>query len=98
MYVVMNVLSIPEEAKERMSQMFAGSSENMKRVPGCMEFQFLDAVGENKQIVYTKWESEEHFEAWRKSDAFAQAHSRDRTSSSPAAGSKIERYTVVHQS
>ncbi|NMP21218.1 antibiotic biosynthesis monooxygenase family protein [Sulfobacillus harzensis] len=98
MYVVMNVLSIPEDAKGHMAQMFAGSGENMKKIPGCLEFQFLDAVGENKQVVYTKWESEADFEAWRNSDAFAQAHSHDRTSRSPATGSKIEKYTVVYQS
>ncbi len=98
MYVVMNVLNVPEEAKTHMAQMFAGSRESMQGIPGCLEFQFLDAVGENKQIVYTKWESEADFEAWRTSDAFARAHAHDRTSRSPAAGSKIEQYRVVHHS
>lgn len=98
MYVVMNVLSIPEEHKGKMAEMFASSGKNMKSIPGCLEFQFLDAVGENKQVVYTKWESEADFHNWTKSDAFAQAHSHERTQESPAANSKVEMYTVVHHS
>lgn len=98
MYVVMNVLNIPEEHKGKMAAMFAGASESMKKIPGCLEFQFLDALDENKQVVYTKWNSEADFEAWTKSPAFAKAHSHDRTDSSPAAGSKVEKYVVVHHS
>ena len=98
MYVVMNVLEVAQDSKERMAKMFAGSGENMKRTPGCLDFQFLDAVDGNKQIVYTKWENAEAFEAWRRSDAFAQAHSRERTGESPATNSKIEVYNVVHHS
>lgn len=96
MYVVMNVLQVPEEAKDTMAKMFAQGANNMRQVPGCLEFQFLNATSENKQLVYTKWASQEDFENWRKSDAFAQAHSHERTHASPATGSKIETYEVVH--
>lgn len=96
MYVVMNVLEVPAEAKGQMAGMFSRAAENMKQVPGCVEFQYLDSTAGDKQIVYTKWESEEAFTAWRKSDAFMKAHSNERTGSSPATGSHIETYTVVH--
>lgn len=98
MYVVMNVLKVPEAAKSRMSAMFSRAAENMKKVPGFVEFQFLESVNEDKQIVYTKWENAEAFEAWRASDAFAKAHASDRTSESPATGSSIEIFSVVHHS
>lgn len=98
MYVAMNVLGIPEEQKEKMAQMFSHAAESMKTVPGCLEFLFLDAVGENKQVVYTKWESQAAFEAWTRSDAFARAHSREATSASPAGSSTLEQYVVLHHS
>ena len=98
MYVVMNVLEVPEESKGQMASMFSRGADNMTKVPGCLEFLFLEATQGNQQVVYTKWESPEAFDAWRHSDAFARAHSHDRTSASPAIGSKIEAYTVVHHS
>jgi len=98
MYVVMNVLSIPEGHKGAMAKMFAGASETMKTIPGFLEFQFLDAVDENKQVVYTKWESEADFQAWTKSDTFAKQHAPNREGSSPVADSNVERYVVVHHS
>ncbi|GAB7389078.1 hypothetical protein BSNK01_29160 [Bacillaceae bacterium] len=96
MYVVMNVLEVPEEGKGKMIELFSKSAENMKKVPGCLEFQFLNSTQENKQIVYTKWESKEAFEAWTKSEAFRKAHEERRTSGSTATGSKLEIYEVVH--
>lgn len=96
MYVVMNVLQVPEQGKSKMMELFANSAENMKQVPGCLEFQFLNSLDEEKQIVYTKWESREAFEAWTKSEAFRKAHEERRTSGSTATGSKIEMYEVIH--
>ncbi|MBO8173353.1 MAG: antibiotic biosynthesis monooxygenase [Bacillaceae bacterium] len=96
MYVVMNVLEVPQEGKDKMIELFASSAENMKKVPGCLEFQFLNSPEENKQIVYTRWESREAFKAWTESEAFRRAHEERRTSGSTATGSKIEIYEVVH--
>jgi heme-degrading monooxygenase HmoA len=96
MYVVMNVLEVPAEFKSRMADMFGHGAQNMAQVPGCLEFQFLESTTDNKQVVYTKWESEAAFDAWRKSDAFARAHSAERSGQSPAMSSHIESYVVVH--
>lgn len=94
MYVVMNVLQIPAEMKGRMAEMFGKSSERMKQVPGCLEFQFLSSKDENKQVVYTKWDNEESFKAWTESENFKRAHSH--TGQSPASGSQIEIFEVIH--
>lgn len=98
MYVVMNVLQVPEQGKAKMAELFAQSAEHMRRVPGCLEFQFLSSTTEDKQIVYTKWESQEAFKAWTESEAFQRAHSKERTGQSTATGSKIEIYEVIHHS
>ncbi|MED0678192.1 MULTISPECIES: antibiotic biosynthesis monooxygenase family protein [Aneurinibacillus] len=91
----MNVLQVPAEGKERMAEMFAKSVERMKQVPGCLEFQFLSAKGADKQIVYTKWDSEESFRAWTESEGFRQAHAHA-SNNNPATGSQLEIYEVLH--
>ncbi|MCF6093784.1 antibiotic biosynthesis monooxygenase [Microaerobacter geothermalis] len=96
MYVVMNILEVPAEGKNKMIELFSKSADNMRSVPGCLEFQFLNSTEENKQIVYTKWESKEAFKAWTESEAFRKAHEERRTRGTTATGSKIETYEVVH--
>ncbi|WP_018131107.1 antibiotic biosynthesis monooxygenase family protein [Effusibacillus pohliae] len=96
MYVVFNVLQVPAEGKTKMAELFAKSAENMKQVPGCLEFLFLDSNEEDKQIVFTKWESKEAFVAWTQSESFRRAHDERRTGQSTATGSKLETYQVIH--
>ncbi|MBN6187941.1 antibiotic biosynthesis monooxygenase [Aneurinibacillus sp. BA2021] len=95
MYVVMNVLQVPEAMKGRMGEMFGKSAERMANVPGCLEFQFLSATEGDKQVVYTKWDSEESFKAWTESDSFRQAHAHS-SDNNPATGSKLEVFEVMH--
>ncbi|OEH92508.1 antibiotic biosynthesis monooxygenase family protein [Bacillus solimangrovi] len=102
MYVVMNELYIPKEAKEPMKKRFGASANNMKEVPGCIEFMFLDNEKEDgKQVVFTKWESKLDYENWVNSDAFRKAHS-ERGKSGEAkkqeqpSNNELNAYEVVH--
>ncbi|MBU8908933.1 antibiotic biosynthesis monooxygenase family protein [Desertibacillus haloalkaliphilus] len=99
MYVVMNELYVPKEAKDEMIKRFGKSADNMTNVPGCLEFLFLNHEEEDgKQIVFTKWESKEAYEAWVESDAFKKAHKERRESKekSPASGNQLNAYEVVY--
>ncbi|RSL30519.1 antibiotic biosynthesis monooxygenase [Salibacterium salarium] len=102
MYVVMNELHVPDEAKEAMQGRFKKGVENMKNVPGCLDFMFLEENQENgNQVVFTKWESKQHYEDWVNSDAFKKAHQgQDNQNSekekSPASGSELKAYEVIH--
>lgn len=99
MYVVMNELNIPKEQKQMITSRFANSADNMKKVPGCLEFMFLGNEDENgKQVVFTKWESKDHYEAWTNSESFKKAHggkSRQESSQEPSANT-LNEYTVIH--
>lgn len=54
----MNELHVPSERKAMLTERFGKSAENMKRVPGCLEFLFLDnEKDDGKQVVFTKWEA-----------------------------------------
>ncbi len=99
MYVVMNELYVPKEGKEEMKKRFSQSAERMKKVPGCLEYLFLDHENENgKQVVFTKWESKEAYRAWVEGDAFRKAHKERKAASddSPASGNELNAYTVVY--
>jgi heme-degrading monooxygenase HmoA len=99
MYVVMNELHVPKQAKEEMKKRFGKSAENMKNVEGCVEFLFLDNESEEgKQVVFTKWESKEAYQAWLESDSFKKAHQEKRESreKSPASGNELNAYEVIY--
>lgn len=100
MYVVMNELHVPSERKAMLTERFSKSAENMKNVPGCLEFLFLDNEKEDgKQVVFTKWESKNDYENWLESDAFKRAHQQKGSSDKPAAPSnELQAYTVAHSS
>ncbi|WP_233254179.1 antibiotic biosynthesis monooxygenase family protein [Salipaludibacillus keqinensis] len=95
----MNELHVPVEGRENVANRFAESSEKMKHVPGCLDFMFLNPEeDDNFQIVLTKWESKEDYEAWVNSDSFKHAHKkrRENLDKSPTSGNKIYEYHARH--
>ncbi|WP_240376394.1 antibiotic biosynthesis monooxygenase family protein [Bacillus piscicola] len=99
MYVVMNELQVPTDAKEAMKARFGKSAENMKDVPGCLDFMFLEEDSENsRQIVFTKWDSKQSYDNWLESSAFKKAHQEKGTSKekSPASGNELKSFDVIH--
>lgn len=99
MYVVINELEVPAEAKEQIQERFGASAEKMNQVPGCLEFLFLDeATEDGKQLVFTKWETKEDFENWLESDSFKSSHRAggQEKRESAATGNQIRQFRVVH--
>lgn len=97
MYVVMNELHIPKDGKATMTERFGKAADNMKQVPGCLEFLFLDNENEDgKQVVFTKWDSKESYEAWTQSEAFKKAHGGQRSGGNPTSGNELNKYHVAH--
>lgn len=95
----MNELHVPKEAKDHLSKRFGASAQNMKEVPGCLEFMFLNNEQEDgKQIVFTKWESKADYEAWLHSDAFKNAHKEKRESKEkgPTTSNELNAYEVLY--
>ena len=64
--VKINALDVPEGAGEEIEKRFAARAETMNSVPGFLGFELLrPAGGETRYFVYTRWESDEAFQAWR---------------------------------
>lgn len=73
--VKINALEVPAGAGEEIEKRFAARAEAMNSVPGFLGFELLRPVdGETRYFVYTRWESDEAFQAWSGGPAAGAAH------------------------
>jgi heme-degrading monooxygenase HmoA len=101
--VKINAISVPEGAGPELEKRFAARARSVETMPGFEEFQLLRPVeGDDRYFVYTRWDSEESFQAWVQSQAFGQGHAgpSGRGSDSPgdkpvASGSSLLAFEVV---
>lgn len=70
-----NAIRVPEGMGEMIEQRFAARADAMHEVEGFLGFELLRPVaGEERYFVYTRWETEAAFGAWRDSQRFAESH------------------------
>ena len=73
--VKINAIRVPEGMGEVIEQRFAARGNAMTEVEGFLGFELLrPTAGEDRYFVYTRWETEEAFQAWRESQRFAESH------------------------
>jgi heme-degrading monooxygenase HmoA len=78
-YVAINVLTVPEGRGEVLEQRFAGRAGTVDSAPGFEHFELLRPVeGTDTYLVYTRWRSKGHYEAWTASRSFEAGHARVR--------------------
>ena len=94
-YVVMNVLTVPDGRGEVLEQRFANRAGMVENSAGFEHFELLRPVeGTDQYLVYTRWRSEEDFEAWMRS-SMENAH---RAGGRPAAAdSQAWTFEVIQQ-
>ena len=92
MYVVMNHLSVPEKEVEHLKKVFVHSTESMKQVEGFIDFQLMYSNDQHDLLVYTKWQNQEDYNAWKTSQAFQQAHQGMQVGN---VDSRVEGFNVV---
>jgi heme oxygenase (mycobilin-producing) len=92
--VKINAIEVPEGAGPELERRFAGRHGSVEESPGFLGFELLRPVaGETRYFVYTKWESEEAFRAWRDGPAM-EAHSGER-GRPVGSGSQLLEFEVV---
>lgn len=99
--VKINVLTVPEEQREVLEKRFASRAGSVENSDGFEWFELLRPVeGTDQYLVYTRWRSEEDFQAWMEGPMKA-AHQRggeDAPQQKPAAaGSTLWSFEVVQQ-
>lgn len=76
MIVVQNRVPVAEGHEDAFVERFRSRKGLVDDQPGFIRNLVLRPIKGDTFIVLTFWESEEHFRAWTRSDAFKEAHSR----------------------
>ncbi|GAA2358235.1 antibiotic biosynthesis monooxygenase [Dactylosporangium salmoneum] len=94
--VKINAIEVPEGAGPELERRFGARHGAVEDAPGFLGFELLrPTAGETRYFVYTKWESEEHFQAWANGPA-REAHSGERAKP-VATGSSLLEFEVVQR-
>ena len=84
--VKINVVTMPEDKRARFEERFKGRAGAVETTPGFEWFELLRPVeGTDAYLVYTRWESQEAYEAWQTSQDFDRAHDGGGDTLAPAA-------------
>jgi heme oxygenase (mycobilin-producing) len=88
--VRINVLEVPPAMAETLQERFANRAGEIDQVDGFEGFELLRPTdGSDRWFVYTRWESEEAFEAWRSSQEFQRGHAASAERGPAATGSEL---------
>lgn len=92
--VKINAIDVPEGAGPELEKRFAARAGAVENSPGFLGFELLRPVGGGtRYFVYTRWDSEESFQAWAQGPARA-AHSGPRAAP-VASGSELLEFEVI---
>jgi heme-degrading monooxygenase HmoA len=95
--VKINAISVPEGGGEELEKRFAARLHSVDSQPGFLGFELLRPVaGDNRYFVYTKWESQEAFDAWAQGPA-KEAHA-GQNRGTVASGADLLEFEVVQES
>jgi heme oxygenase (mycobilin-producing) len=73
--VKINAITVAPDRADELIARFAARAGQVGRAEGFEEFELLaPSDGRDVFLVYTKWRSEEDFQAWMASPAFAEGH------------------------
>ena len=85
--VKINAVDVPEGTDAEFIDRFAQRAGAVENQPGFEEFLLLRPTdGNDRFFVFTRWASEEAFDAWLNSSDFAAAHAHVAEGGGPAAG------------
>ncbi|SRR5690606_30621949 len=94
--VKINAIEVPEGAGPELERRFAARMGAVEQSPGFLGFELLRPVaGETRYFVYTKWESEEAYRAWRDGAGY-HAHAGERRQPVGTSASLLE-FEVVQE-
>lgn len=94
--VKINAIEVPAGAGPELEKRFAQRLGAVEHSPGFLGFELLRPVaGEDRYFVYTRWETEEDFQAWSQGPARA-AHAGPRRDTVSSGASLLEFDVVLH--
>ncbi|WP_116200261.1 antibiotic biosynthesis monooxygenase family protein [Amycolatopsis circi] len=95
--VKINAIEVPEGAGPELEKRFAARLHSVDNQEGFLGFELLRPIaGEKRYFVYTKWETEEHYQAWAGGPA-REAHAGERKNP-VSTGANLLEFEVVQAS
>ncbi|GAA3026046.1 antibiotic biosynthesis monooxygenase family protein [Actinokineospora globicatena] len=92
--VKINAIEVPDGSGPELEKRFAARLGAVDGQPGFLGFELLRPTGgETRYFVYTRWETEEHFQAWMGGSA-KEAHAGERAKP-VGTGSSLLEFEVV---
>lgn len=99
--VKINAIEVPEGMGAELEKRFGARVGEVEKMPGFEGFELLRPTGSEKRyFVYTRWASEEDFQAWVSSSAFTRGHAQAAASEGKAPvahGASLLEFEVVLQ-
>ncbi len=96
--VRINAITVPKERAEELMNRFANRAGEVSKMPGFEEFQLLVPSDDRDVVlVYTRWRSQEDFDAWVASNAFQHGHRAHATQGPVSSHSELWSFDVVQQ-
>ena len=97
-FVAINVLTVAPERRELLEQRFANRAGEVERTPGFQAFELLRPVdGADRYFVYTRWDSQEAFDAWTQPQAFDRGHAQHHAGGPAASGAEVWTFEVAER-
>jgi len=94
--VRINAITVPAERADELVARFAQRAGQVSSAPGFEAFELLRPTDDRDVfLVYTRWRSQEDFEAWTKSSAFQQGHKAHATQGPVSDHSELWSFDVV---
>jgi heme-degrading monooxygenase HmoA len=95
-FVAINVLEVPPAMRETLEQRFANRAGEVDKMDGFEHFELLRPVeGQDRYLVYTRWDSRSSFQAWLDSRAFGQGHAQASAGGPAATGSQLWTFEIA---
>ena len=84
--VKINAVTVPKDKQDRFEERFRGRAGAVEKTPGFEWFELLRPLeGTDQYLVYTRWSSEEAYQAWQYGQDFDRAHDGGGDTLAPAA-------------
>ncbi len=94
--VKINAITVPRERADELVERFAARAGEVSKMPGFEAFELLRPTDDRDVfLVYTRWRSEDDFQAWLTDPAFQHGHRAHATHGPVGTGSELWQFDVV---
>ena len=94
--VRINAITVPADRVEEFERRFAARAGEVSKAPGFETFELMRPTDErDAYLVYTRWRSEDDFQAWVDSPAFQHGHKAQSSGGPVGTASELWSFDVI---